>query len=155
MYKLTDDPSVVMRLEDNMTIPEGHRFWDEYQAWLDEGNSPEPVGEAIEPKKLIADYRWAHMLKGTLFNGTLLATDDVAQTRVNGAAISAMLDENYTLDWKGTDGEWVTLNAQQVLAVAIAIRNYVQGCYNREKELADMVDAGTYTSDMLTTGWPT
>lgn len=45
MYRLTVDPSCVIRLEDGACVPEGHRWWAEYQAWLAAGNSPEaPVG---------------------------------------------------------------------------------------------------------------
>lgn len=153
MYKLTESPTHILRLDDNAVIPEGHRWWDEYQAWLAEGNTPEPV-DIPDYKALIADRRWNEMGAGTTLNGTLLATDDAAQTRINGAAISAMLDPNYTLDWKGADGVWVSLNAQQIIGIAVTIRNHVQACYNREKALADMVDAGTFELSMLDEGWP-
>lgn len=40
MYLLTDDPDVVMRLDDGVTVPRGHRFWIEYEHWLAAGNAP-------------------------------------------------------------------------------------------------------------------
>ena len=43
MYRLTERPDMVLRVEDGTQIPAGHRWWDEYQAWLAEGNTPEPV----------------------------------------------------------------------------------------------------------------
>ena len=53
MYKLTEDPNIVIRLSDGATIPKGHRFWDEYEEWLAAGNTPEPdfTLEQLKEKK--------------------------------------------------------------------------------------------------------
>lgn len=40
MYQLTDNPDIVLRLNDGACIPRGHRFWGEYEEWLKGGNSP-------------------------------------------------------------------------------------------------------------------
>lgn len=42
MYRLTEQADVIVRIEDGMHIPRGHRFWDEYQTWLAQGNAPRP-----------------------------------------------------------------------------------------------------------------
>jgi hypothetical protein len=42
MYKLTGDENIVLRIDDQLFIPKGHPFWKEYEAWLAEGNTPEP-----------------------------------------------------------------------------------------------------------------
>ena len=44
MYRLTQDVDVILR-EDGTAIPRGHRWWDDYEAWLAEGNTPEPAVE--------------------------------------------------------------------------------------------------------------
>lgn len=43
-YKLTTSPTTVHRLADNAFIPfdRGNRDYQEYLAWLEEGNTPEP-----------------------------------------------------------------------------------------------------------------
>lgn len=41
-------PDRIIRTLDNATIPEGHRFWDEYQAWLAAGNTPDPAETPTE-----------------------------------------------------------------------------------------------------------
>lgn len=43
MYRLTNDPDSVLRLSDSTLIPRGHRWWDGYEAWLADGNEPEPA----------------------------------------------------------------------------------------------------------------
>ena len=47
MYKMTNDDSHVLRLADNVPIPrdEGNRDYQEYLAWLAEGNNPDPADE--------------------------------------------------------------------------------------------------------------
>lgn len=42
MYQLTETADQVIRLDDNANIPRGHRWWDDYEAWLAAGNTPEP-----------------------------------------------------------------------------------------------------------------
>lgn len=57
LYKLTQNDQQILRTSDGVTIPlhEGNRDYQEYYAWLQEGNEPlpadplPPVGE--EPPK--------------------------------------------------------------------------------------------------------
>ncbi|ERE08057.1 hypothetical protein [Pseudogulbenkiania ferrooxidans] len=50
MYRLTDRADVIIRIADGAHIPQGHRFWADYQAWLDLGNAPAP---AESPEQLL------------------------------------------------------------------------------------------------------
>lgn len=43
MYKFTENPDVVIHLEDGARIPRGHRWFYEYEQWLEGGNTPEPA----------------------------------------------------------------------------------------------------------------
>ncbi|MBT2869760.1 hypothetical protein JQK19_21235 [Chromobacterium violaceum] len=42
MYRLTEQADVIVRIADGAHIPRGHRFWYEYEAWLAQGNAPQP-----------------------------------------------------------------------------------------------------------------
>lgn len=55
MYKLTDDPDVVVRLRDKTFIANGHRWWDEYQEFLSGGGVPDPARTAEEEAARLAE----------------------------------------------------------------------------------------------------
>lgn len=43
MYKLTENPDVIIRLEDGANIPRGHRWFDDFEEWVAAGNTPKPA----------------------------------------------------------------------------------------------------------------
>jgi hypothetical protein len=67
MFKLNEDVNTITATADvslegyeaikaNTFIPRGHRLWNTYQAWLDLGNTPEPVQSIAQVEaQLIAD----------------------------------------------------------------------------------------------------
>lgn len=58
MYKLTQDANIIQNTETGQFIPKGHRLWEDYQAWLDLGNTPcqcyEIEQEIVKQKQLIS-----------------------------------------------------------------------------------------------------
>jgi len=107
-------------------------------------------------KSLLSSQKFTALNSGTSVSGLHVATDDVSQTRIAGAALAAMLDPDYTVRWKCTDGQFYTLTAPQILAVAQAVRAHVQACYDREADLlAAIAAAADPLAVDLTTGWPT
>ena len=76
-----------------------------------------------------------------------------SQAPITGAAVSAMLDPGYSVRWKTAAG-FVVLDAQQIIGVATAARAHVQAAFNREAELLEALEAGTFTPEMLEQGWP-
>lgn len=102
----------------------------------------------------IADTRFAHEVAGMTVAGMTVYTDRATQSKLTAAALRATRDSTYTLDWKLSTGTFATLTAEQILAVADAVGDYVQACYSREAELLAAVSAGTFTEAMLLEGWP-
>jgi hypothetical protein len=89
---------------------------------------------------------------GIYVAGIPVGTDDQSQSRIMGAAIAAMLDPGYSVDWKGTDGVFVTLTGSHVIGVAQAIRAHVQACFDREAALlSDLTTGQPYA---VNEGWP-
>lgn len=108
---------------------------------------------AAELQARIAARRYQAETAGTIVNGMALPTDRDSQALVTGAALAAWMDQNYTCQWKTADG-FVALAAQQIIALASAMRAHVQACFDREAALLDALTAGTYTDEQLDQGWP-
>lgn len=102
---------------------------------------------------LIADVRYRHEIGGIVLAGMAIDTDDRSKTLISGSALKAMRDPDYVLRWK-TPAGFVDLSATEVLAVADAVSDHVQACFNRESALLDALTSGQFTDEMLDQGWP-
>lgn len=113
----------------------------------------EAPASVVDHKALIAARRYQAETAGITVNGMPLDTGRDSQALVTGAALAAVIDQNYTCQWKTADG-FVDLAAQQIIALASAMRAHVQACFDREAALLDALAAGTYTDEQLDQGWP-
>lgn len=127
--------------------------------WADPGKPAEPTAEELAEQErsvqlaAIAARRYQAETGGFEFNGFTINTEDRSKLLIDGAALEATLDPEYTLRWKTPSG-FVGLNAGQVIVVARAVRAHVQACFDREDVLMAEVEAGTYSEEMLEEGWP-
>lgn len=155
MYQITES-STVIRLVDILSISAdpANADYAEYLVWLGEGNEPIPASvPVINMAQIIAARRYEAEIGGITLSGIAIATDDRSKLLINGAALEAVIDPAYTMQWKAGDG-FVDLTGDQVIAIARAVRSHVQACFNRESELLSELDAGTFTDAMLEQGWP-
>lgn len=115
---------------------------------------PEPPAKTTEEiQQDIASRRYDEETAGIDLMGIHIDTGRDSQALITGATVQAMLDPNYSLRWKTVAG-FVDLTAEQIIAVATAARGHVQACFNREAELLEALEAGTFTPEMLEEGWP-
>jgi len=101
-----------------------------------------PANISTQERKRIKEYRDNAIASGTLVNGILIATDDLSQQRITGAALAATVDNTTTVKWKLPDDTFVTLDATQIIGIAQAVRAHVQACFDREAELLAALEAG-------------
>jgi len=104
-------------------------------------------------RALIAERRYLIEVGGVIIGGMPIDTGRDSQGLITGAALQAVIEPEYALRWKTSDG-FVELAGQQILGVASAVRAHVQGCFNREAALLDAVAAGSFDAAMLDEGWP-
>lgn len=115
--------------------------------------APEPTDGELAAA--IAARRYHAETSGTTVNGMPLDTGRDSQALVTGAALAAVLDPAYSCQWKTASGAgFITLDAQQIIALAGAMRAHVQACFDREAALLAALEAGTYTDEQLEQGWP-
>ena len=123
-------------------------------AWEKLAAAPEPAPvPAPDWPALIATRRWLAETSGTTFGGMPIDTDDRSKLLINGAALRADRSADYVLRWKTSEG-FVDLPAAQVLAIADAVSEHVQLCFDREDALLSAVADGSITTEMLEDGWP-
>lgn len=110
-----------------------------------------------DKKAQIRERRDQAIYAGITVNGLPIDTDEVTQGRLAGAALQAVIDDTYTVMWKA-GGQFVTLTAVEIIAVAQAVRAHVQACFDREAELLSLIDAQGAprepTTDEIAAGWP-
>lgn len=110
-------------------------------------------GDRVNKVQSIAARRYQAEVSGITIDGIQVETDDRAKLLINGAAVEAMIDPNYIMQWK-TSGGFVELTGAQVIVIARSVRAHVQACFDRESELIEALNAGSLTEDMLDQGWP-
>jgi len=96
--------------------------------------------EKQKRKEAITAKRWAVETGGITVSGAAIATDAITQAKLSGALQLVQADNTVLIDWKGSDGSWVQLNASAVTAIAVAVGFHVQASFTREKELHTAVD---------------
>lgn len=122
--------------------------------WAYEGGEfSEPESAPNAWPEAIAARRYLAEISGITINGMSVETDDRAKLLINGAALEAVIDPDYAMQWKAGEG-FVELTGAQVIGIARAVRAHVQACFDREAELLAELEAGTLTDEMLEQGWP-
>lgn len=124
------------------------------RGWEKLAAAPEPAPDSVPDwPALIAARRWLAETSGTTFGGMQIDTDDRSKLLINGAALRADRSADYVLRWKTSEG-FVDLPAAQVLAIADAVSEHVQLCFDREDVLLGAVADGSITAEILEEGWP-
>lgn len=106
----------------------------------------------------LAARRWRAETGGMVVDEVPVATDTNSQAKITGAALDATLDPTAVVRWKCADGVFRELDAEQILALARAMRAHVQACFDHEAALTTAIDAATDAAALaaidIETGWP-
>lgn len=107
----------------------------------------------------LAARRYHAEISGATFGGNAIPTDRVTQAKLTAAYIKASADVNYQIaNWKSPDGTFATLDAVAITALANAVHDHVQACFDHEATLSAAINAATDATELaavnLETGWP-
>ena len=110
--------------------------------------------EKLKQMKLaeIAHMRWQAETSGITINEVEIATDRESQGLLTGTVLPAQNNPQYEVNWKAKNG-WAVLDAATILAIADAVRNHVQACFDREKDLQDQIEAATTVDEVKAISW--
>ena len=114
--------------------------------------SPFPKIEPNYPA-LFAAERFRHETSAIFVEALNIETTRDSQALIASTGLSAILDPDYRCNFKTLDG-FVEIGAEQIIAIAKAVRAHVQACFDRELDLLQAFEAGTYKNEMLAVGWP-
>jgi hypothetical protein len=120
-----------------------------------------PTLSELKAQKIakLANVRWQKETGGMSFNGMPLSTDVVSQTKYIGALVGVQIDPLTTLNWKLSDGTFVTLDAAAITAVAMAVRAHIQACFDNEATIRATIEIADDQEELdlidINVGWPT
>lgn len=135
--------------KDDALLSEVLSVWGDTPTVEDEPAPPPLTFDELKAQKKaeIAAVRYAREIAGTMVNGITIDTERDSQALITGAALAAVIDSNYSLNWKTAAG-FIHLTAPEIIAVAQAVRAHVQTCFDHEGELVAQVDAAQTAEDL-------
>ncbi len=123
--------------------------------------TPEELAAELEAAKItklaeLAAARFEQEIGGVSFSmggeSVTIRTDRESQSMITGAALQASIDSSYRCRWKTVQG-FVSVGAEQIMAVASAVRAHVQASFDREAELVTLVEAAETVGDVGAITW--
>ncbi|QVQ37789.1 DUF4376 domain-containing protein [Pseudochrobactrum algeriensis] len=148
--KFTEQGSIIATIDDQvMTVPDdmGNRHRVMIAEWESAGNAIEPYTEpAPDLVEHAAQKRWEKEVGGITLSGLVIYTDDRSKIMISGARVAAEADPNFTTQWKGADGTFVTLDAAMIVAISNAVSTHVLNCFALEAQVLAQIEAGTITT---------
>lgn len=117
-----------------------------------EGLTPAPAALTVEETRarlvaLAGRKRRQAEEGGTTVEGGRFETDRTTQQMLTSAVLAAQVVGGPTVfQWKTADG-FVSLTADQVRAIALAVSQHVQACFAAEAELVAAIGAGIVTTE--------
>ena len=100
----------------------------------------------------LADARWREETAGFMYNGHEFHSDRESQNRVFQAYMASLSDPNFTVTWKTKTG-WLEMTASDFIALYNEFQTFLQGLYQKEKNLQALVEAATTIDGLNEIEW--
>jgi hypothetical protein len=128
--------------------------WTAEAEYMEEHGAIAPTLELAKEVKFaeIAAARYAEEISGVEVNSVTIKTDRESQALITGAALAATQDAAYTCNWKTEQG-FVSLTADQIIAVATAVREHVQAAFDKEAAKTALIEAAETVEDVQAVTW--
>jgi uncharacterized protein DUF4376 len=111
-------------------------------------NPPAPLQLSKDQLLAYAAARRYHVETGGItLNGVSVATDRQSQAMLSAAFNMVQQNPQFTTMWKGPDGNFAQLTAQQILGIAQAVGLHVAACFAAEAAVVAKINSGDYTTE--------
>jgi len=123
------------------------------QGWTTDGqnwfppeiSTPVETLDKVEAAKIIKKAEISKIAKdkrsaGTTFNDVFLDTDPDTRAALLSAYIQIQRDPAKTYDWKKSDGEWITIDKDNVETIMDAVDAHIQPIFTAEKSAHEDID---------------
>lgn len=81
--------------------------------------------------------------KGVMVYGVSFTTDVASQIKYVGILVYASMDRGYTGTWKTATGDFITMNAADIVVMAMHVMAYIQVCFAWEQYVLAQIRAAT------------
>ena len=76
-----------------------------------------------------ASVRFNHVNEGMIAAGIPVRTDDYSRNLIQGGNLAAQANSAFTTQWFGSDGNFYTVNAEQMIEMSQTVGNHTNSCY--------------------------
>lgn len=110
----------------------------------------------------VRDARDAHIDGGAMTPSGAVDSDSLARSNVSGATIAALVAKlnsvPYSITWTMLDNTPITLDADGMIGMGMAVLAHVNACHERARELRAEIEAAANMAELLAidvmAGWP-
>lgn len=117
-------------------IPDGHGGWT---------SPPSAPPSTMELISYAATRRYSVETGGIQVDGVQIDTTRDSQAMISGALAYVQTSGATSVEFKAASG-WITLSAEQVKAIALAVAAHVQRCFSAERIADEAITSGALTT---------
>lgn len=161
-------PYVVFNLSTGEALRAGQCQQEVFEAQAGEGERVlQTTALTVEGNRLIIwrdakDQRDAHIDGGAMTPSGPVDSDSMARSNISGATIAALVAKTnnipYSITWTLLDNSTVTLDADAMIGLGMAVLAHVNACHERARQLRAEIEAAQNMAELLAidvgAGWP-
>lgn len=102
--------------------------------------------------KEIAADRYSAEVSGIEVDNIFFKTDRISAASLFGEYALALNDKKYSISWK-TDNGFITLNRTQFMNTVKKVKEYIQDCFDKEKDLVDKINSASTIEKVNSISW--